>query len=172
MRRTHRTTVVAVTDTASLAPPRVAAGAIVRIAEERILLVRPTYKDGWDIPGGYVEPGESPNEACARELKEEIGLDRELGPLLVVDWAPHPDEGDKLLFVFDGGVMTQTEAAALVPDGKEIAEVRFHEEHELDDLMPARLSRRLHLALNATRTKQTIYAEHGVAKSAGQSAGA
>jgi 8-oxo-dGTP diphosphatase len=66
-----------------MATPRMAAGIAIRDPGGRILLVRPTYKDGWDIPGGYVEPGESPAEACHRELKEEIGLDRELGTLLV-----------------------------------------------------------------------------------------
>jgi 8-oxo-dGTP diphosphatase len=155
-----------------MATPRIAAGIAIRDPDGRILLVRPTYKDGWDIPGGYVEPGESPAEACHRELKEEIGLDRELGTLLVVDWAPHPDEGDKLLFVFDGGVMTQAETSSLIPDGEEIAEVRFHEESELDRLMPSRLSRRLHLAMSAARTGQTMYAEHGVAKGPGLRAGA
>ena len=29
----------------------------------------------------------------------------ETGRVLVVDWAPHPDEGDKILFVFDGGLL-------------------------------------------------------------------
>jgi 8-oxo-dGTP diphosphatase len=56
-----------------------------------------------------------------------------------VDWAPHPDEGDKMLFVFDVGVMTEADAAALVPDGEEIAEARFHAENGLDALMPAHL---------------------------------
>jgi 8-oxo-dGTP diphosphatase len=84
-----------------------------------------------------------------------------------VDWAPHPDEGDKMLFVFDGGVMAEAEAAALVPDGEEIAEARFHAENQIDPLMPARLSRRLHLALSAARTGQTIYPEHGIATNRG-----
>jgi 8-oxo-dGTP diphosphatase len=53
-----------------MATPRMAAGIAIRDPGGRILLVRPTYKDGWDIPGGYVEPGESPAEACRRELKE------------------------------------------------------------------------------------------------------
>jgi hypothetical protein len=70
-----------------------------------------------------------------------------------------------MLCIFDGGVMT--EAAALVPDGEEIAEARFHAENQLDALMPARLSRRMHLALSAARTGQTIYAEHGIATSMG-----
>src|SRR4051794_34297997 len=62
-----------------MATPRVAAGALIRDVEGRILLVKPTYKDGWDIPGGYVEPGESPADACNREIAEEIGLHRKAG---------------------------------------------------------------------------------------------
>jgi 8-oxo-dGTP diphosphatase len=67
------------------------------------MLVRKTYGNGWDIPGGYAEAGESPAAACRRELKEELGLDREPEELLAVDWAPHPDEGDKILYVFSCG---------------------------------------------------------------------
>jgi 8-oxo-dGTP diphosphatase len=144
-----------------MATPRVAAGALIRNPEGQILLVKPTYKDGWDIPGGYVEPGESPAAACLRELKEEIGLTAELGPLLVVDWAPHPNEGDKLLFVFDGGTMTDAETSALTPDGVEISEVRFHSTDDLHDHMPDRLARRLVLATTAAREGRSTYAEHG-----------
>jgi len=35
-----------------MATPRVAAGVLFRDAQGRVLLVKPTYKDGWDIPGG------------------------------------------------------------------------------------------------------------------------
>jgi 8-oxo-dGTP diphosphatase len=47
------------------ATPRVAAGVLFRDAVGRVLLVKPTYKDGWEIPGGYVEVGESP-PSCPR----------------------------------------------------------------------------------------------------------
>ena len=40
---------------ASFATPRVAAGALFFDDRGRVLLVHPTYKDTWDIPGGYVE---------------------------------------------------------------------------------------------------------------------
>ena len=51
------------------------AGALVRDAEGRILLLKPTYKKGWTIPGGVMEAdGETPWQACQRELREETGL--------------------------------------------------------------------------------------------------
>src|SRR3954469_7975904 len=87
----------------SFATPRVAAGALFIDAEGRVLLVHPTYKDTWDVPGGYVERGESPAAACRREIAEELRLDRFPQRLLSVDWAPSENEGDKLLFLFDCG---------------------------------------------------------------------
>jgi ADP-ribose pyrophosphatase YjhB (NUDIX family) len=139
-----------------MATPRVAAGAVIWDGEGRILLVKPTYKDGWDIPGGYAEPGESPAEAITRELSEEIGLHRRPRRLLLVDWAPLPDEGDKLLFVFDGG--TLGDASEVVPDGGEIAEARFFSPAEIGPLMPERLAQRIITAVSGTGDP---YAEHG-----------
>lgn len=151
-----------------MATPRVAAGAVIRDPDGGgLLLVRPTYKPGWDLPGGYVEPGESPAAACARELVEEIGLARRPGRLLVVDWAPHPDEGDKLLFVFDGGTLTPADVQGLVLDPGEIAEACFHPAEALGGLMPDRLARRLVLAVQALNTGTTVYAEHGAVASSG-----
>ena len=79
----------------------------------RVLLVRPTYKPHWDVPGGYVEPGESPTSACAREVREELGIEPMLGSLLVVDWAPNAGEGDKMLFIFDGGELAPNQEASI-----------------------------------------------------------
>src|SRR5438270_14050650 len=91
----------------------VAAGMLFFDGAGRIMLVRPTYKEYWDIPGGYVEAGETPAQAAAREVREELGIGAAVGPLLVADWAPQPDEGDKLLFIFDGGTLTAEQLAAV-----------------------------------------------------------
>jgi hypothetical protein len=90
---------------------------------------------------------------------------------LVVDWAPNPNEGDKLLFVFDGGVMTDADAATLALDGVEIAQARFHPLDDLVNRMPPRLARRLALAVSAAQDGHTLYAEHGYKHVHGGSSG-
>jgi 8-oxo-dGTP diphosphatase len=140
-----------------MATPRVAAGVLFRDAQGRVLLVKPTYKDGWDIPGGYVEPGESPKQAAHREVLEELGIEPPIGRLLVVDWAPHPAEGDKVLFIFDGGQMLD-QTTPTSADANEIETVRFWRIDDLGQALPARLQARIASAL---RVNGDAYLEHG-----------
>jgi 8-oxo-dGTP diphosphatase len=148
-----------------MATPRVAAGALFLDDVGRILLVKPTYKPYWDIPGGYVEPGESPRAACQREIREELGLTVTVGRHLVVDWAPVADEGDKILFIFDGGTLTAAEESCVVLSDNELSEWRYVDDEDLDGRSPARLVRRLRLAVAARKNSQPVYAEHGAAPS-------
>jgi ADP-ribose pyrophosphatase YjhB (NUDIX family) len=62
-----------------------AAGVLFRDRANRVLLVEPSYKPNWEIPGGVVEADESPWAAASRELAEELGWDGPVGRLLVVD---------------------------------------------------------------------------------------
>jgi 8-oxo-dGTP diphosphatase len=135
----------------------VAAGALFRDAGDQIMLVRPHDKPEWDIPGGMVEPGETPSEACAREVAEELGLTITVGQALVVDWSPHPAQGDKLLFVFDAGSLSPAEVAAIRLVDDEILEFRYVPPADLDDYTGPRLARRLRAAV----PHQTRYLENG-----------
>jgi len=66
-------------------PLVVCAGAVIRDAGGRLLLVRRGHPPGagrWSLPGGRVENGESPAAAAAREVAEETGLTVEVGELL------------------------------------------------------------------------------------------
>jgi ADP-ribose pyrophosphatase YjhB (NUDIX family) len=145
-----------------MATPRVAAGALFFDETGRVLLVKPSYKAGWDIPGGYVEPGESPRAACIREVREELGLALNIGALLVVDWAPAEKEGDKMLFVFDAGELTESAGSEIRFADGELTESTFVGQEDFDDYLPGRLSRRLRTAIAAKDHERTVYAEHGV----------
>jgi 8-oxo-dGTP pyrophosphatase MutT (NUDIX family) len=123
--------------------------------------VKPGYKDGWEIPGGYVEPGESPRAACIREVQEELGLSPAIGGHLVVDWAPAEDEGDKMLFVFDGGILTEQEQADIEFVDGELIGWRFACGADLNEYLPPRLVRRIRTAIGARNRGVAVYAEHG-----------
>jgi 8-oxo-dGTP diphosphatase len=141
----------------------VAAGVLFFDDTGRLMIVQPTYKDHWDIPGGYVETGETPAQAAAREVREELGIETAVGPLLVADWAPHPDEGDKLLLVFDGGVLTAEQLAAIRLQADELAAYAFHDPAEATALLIPRLGRRVAAAVGAHQAGRTAYLEHGLA---------
>jgi mutator protein MutT len=57
----------------------VTAGALIFNNEGKVLLLKHRFRagSGWGIPGGFLEPGEHPEEAMRRELREEIGLEVE-----------------------------------------------------------------------------------------------
>ncbi|MER7503528.1 NUDIX hydrolase [Nonomuraea pusilla] len=149
------------------APPfaqaRAAAGALFFDDSGRVLLVRPTYKSAMDIPGGYVEPGETPHEACIREVREELGIQPAIGRLLAVDWAPLPQEGDKVLFVFDGGTLDGELLKQITFADNELSAYEFRPVEELDDLLIERLARRLKAAVTARERGEIVYLEHGQA---------
>ncbi|WP_101524891.1 NUDIX hydrolase [Nocardioides houyundeii] len=99
---------------------------LIRDESDRVLLCQLTYKSDWDLPGGVVEVGESPQVAVCREVEEELSLDLPAGPLLLTDWLP-PWGGwdDALCLVFDGGVLPADALARVVRQEREIAAVRF-----------------------------------------------
>ena len=138
-----------------------AAGALFVDERDRVLLVEPTYKPGWEIPGGVIEAGETPSAACTREIAEELGLDVHVGRLLVVDWAPHP-RGEKVLFVFDGGLLPDATVERIRLQVEELASYRFVPPGEIGTLLPPRQTRRMTAALEARADGTIHYLEHAV----------
>ena len=67
-------------------PIVVAAGAVVRRGSQILLIQRgqDPVQDRWSVPGGRVEPGERLVDAARREVREEVGIDIEVGALVGV----------------------------------------------------------------------------------------
>lgn len=142
----------------------VASGVLLFDEQDRFLLVDPTYKPGWEFPGGVVEPGEAPAEAGIREVAEELGLRLATVPrLLLVDWeAPRPPGYGGLRFLFDGGRLNSGDAAQLLLPGSELRGWRFVTEEEAAVMLPPTRFERLRWALRARERSTVLNLEAGV----------
>ena len=98
------------------AVPRIpaSAGALIFDDRGRLLVLKPSYKKHWTIPGGQIEPdGESPWETCRREAREECGLDVERGRLVCVDFLrPKGERLGGVRFLFDCGTFSDAQLAS------------------------------------------------------------
>ena len=143
-----------------LSTKRMGAGAVIQDSDGRVLIVKPTYKPAWELPGGAVEDDESPREACIRELREELGIAVAVGELLCVDYnSSTPDYVESLMFLFateplDPGTIATIE---LPPD--ELSEYRFVTVAEATGLLGPRVGRRLATVL-AGRGDVGVYLEN------------
>jgi len=89
---------------ATLPLKRVIGQGLIGDGQGRFLMCELLYKQEWDLPGGVVDPQESPAHAVVREVREELGATVEAGGLLAVDWLPpYRQWEDALLCVFDLG---------------------------------------------------------------------
>ncbi|MFC8508738.1 NUDIX domain-containing protein [Streptomyces sp. NPDC057411] len=142
----------------------VAAGVLLFDEQDRFLLVDPTYKPGWEFPGGVVEPGEPPARAGMREVAEEIGLELDAVPrLLLVDWErPKPPGYGGLRLLFDGGLLPAADADRLLLPGAELRAWRFVTEQEAAELLPPVRYHRLRWALRARERGTVLNLEAGV----------
>ena len=114
--------------------------AIVRDAEHRVLFIRRADNGEWGLPAGAIDPGETPTEAVAREVREETGLDVRPSRVAGVFGGPgfrvryeNGDEAEYTVIVFDCEVVGGT----LSPADGEALELRYFAPHEAPELQVA-----------------------------------
>jgi 8-oxo-dGTP diphosphatase len=136
------------------------AGALIFDGAGRLLILKPTYKSGWTIPGGVMEAdGETPWEACRREVREECGLEVRAGRLACVDFRrPRPGRPGGMRFLFDCGEVDDASLGAVVLQAEEIAESRLVDLTTALTLLRAPVRRRVGAAYLAA---SFVYLEDG-----------
>ena len=130
--------------------------------EPRVLLCQLTYKKDWDLPGGVVEVGESPQLAVSREIEEELALTIPAGELVLTDWLP-PWGGwdDAVCLVFDGGVHSVEVLHDVVKDRREIKGAEFCTLEQVDELCADFTARRIRAAMDRLAGRGSAYTESG-----------
>ncbi|MGY0231572.1 NUDIX domain-containing protein [Longispora urticae] len=136
------------------------AAALITDPQGRALLVKPNYREHWNLPGGVLDGDESPDVACAREIREELGLELDVGALLVVDWvAPTDIRRAWFGFVFDAGTVADPEAITL--QDEELDGYEFVAPTEAYSRLTANTAGRLRGALDAKATGRTVNLVNG-----------
>lgn len=131
----------------ALPKKRLIAHVLMRDVHDRILLCETQFKQDWELPGGIVEPLEPPRLGAEREVREELGIDLQIGRLLVVDWMP-PYLGwdDAIEMIFDGGTVTEDDLASWSLQPTEIKTVALVDLPAASELLTPLAFRRLSLA--------------------------
>lgn len=140
-----------------------AAGALMLDEHGHILIVKPTYRPDWLIPGGVVEDDESPRAACQREVREEVGLDLPIGRLLCLEYqSSRAESTENLQFIFWGGVLSEAMVKAIVLPPGELESYRLAPLEEAVQLLAPRLARRIRPAAAALEQNRFVYMENGI----------
>ena len=131
----------------ALPKKRLIAHVLLRDPVGRVLLCETQFKADWELPGGIVEPYETPRQGAIREVTEELGIELAVGRLLVVDWMP-PYLGwdDAIEMIFDGGRVGEDDLAAWSLQPTEIKRVALVDLETAAGLVTPLAHRRLVLA--------------------------
>ena len=115
--------------------PIVAVGAVI-LDGDRVLLVRranPPLKGQWSLPGGAVEVGEPLDAALVREVREETGLDVEVGPVVEVLDSIRRDAGGRVEYHYVILDYACRVTGGRIANGSDAADVRWIPIAELED---------------------------------------
>lgn len=138
----------------------VSCGAMLFDSAGRLLILKPTYKSGWTLPGGAMEAdGETPWEGCQREVLEETGLSVTTGSLAAVDCRPAKARTKlSLRYLFDCGTLSEAEIASIRLQAEEISDFQFADHETAMSLLRKAVRRRVERAWGS---EHCVYLENG-----------
>jgi 8-oxo-dGTP diphosphatase len=118
--------------------------AVVIEREGRVLLSRRAHEPWagrWEVPGGFLDHGEHPEDGARREVREELGIAVTLTGLLGIYVHPVPDQDPLLIVVYVGTTDATDEEVRIDP--AEIADWRWFDSADVPEVMAGDHRRRI-----------------------------
>jgi ADP-ribose pyrophosphatase YjhB (NUDIX family) len=113
---------------------KVAVKALIRNGEGKVLVCMNSYPgEPWDLPGGTLNAGEHPHDALVREVKEELGVDIEVGMPFAVDHFLKRATGKQTVFIALHATLKNPHAEFVFSDG-EITEVQWVGKEDINSM--------------------------------------
>jgi 8-oxo-dGTP diphosphatase len=91
---------------------------------KRVLIVRDHEDEKWELPGGRLNIGEKPIDGLRRELKEELGIEVEVGPIYHTQFLWH-EKAHRENFLIMYQVFVPSEDVAFQIPSEELAEIQW-----------------------------------------------
>ncbi len=144
----------------SLAKVPTAGGAIIRNTKGEFLIVKNPYRENYGVPGGMTEKKETVRAAVIREVKEELGIDISNPRLFCVDFDVR-EPYDRILFLFDCGIINDEMIKSIKIDKDEIESFTFVKYEEMIKMLHQRIQKRIINSIDSFRKGGLIYLESG-----------
>lgn len=139
---------------------QVSAAALIINQAREVLLVKPRYQGHWLLPGGATQAGESPRQACIREVREELGLTLTPERLLcVVHTHPTAKRTEAMGFIFWSGVLSPEQIGEIVLPAAELQAYDFWPLDKLDQCLSPFAAERVRRGHASIDTERTVYLE-------------
>ena len=133
----------------TLAKRHTSSGAFIFNEQNQLLILKPSYKDGWNLPSGITEVHESPYQTVIRECKEETNLNIEIQDLVLVDYIREKIKDKKYDYVEFYFTVKATNLSDITIDNEEIIDYKFIDLSEAQEYLTPIYYKRLTAVLEA-----------------------
>lgn len=140
-----------------------AVGGLIFNEKDEVLIVKQSYRDHWNIPGGITDCPETPQATVLREIEEELGIIVTAKRMLCMDVKDARADGvpESFQIIFEINPLTPQQMADIRIDNDEIVEFAFVSMEEAKLKLSPSIGNRVAQSVKARRNNTVFYLENG-----------